>query len=90
MKTTCKYCNKLIDMLIIDKNIGAYYNSKREIVCYDCMINEEILLKFLIIFHDGSSHELKIFCKNDKKLNQNREFLKSVLLQYKNVREVRI
>lgn len=40
-KIQCAICLKEINTYMIDKNIGAYFNSKKQLVCYNCMINEE-------------------------------------------------
>lgn len=39
MKKKCKKCEKLVDTMDIGIK-GAYYNSKKEIVCYSCFKNE--------------------------------------------------
>lgn len=39
MKKKCKKCGKLVDTMDIGIK-GAYYNSKKEIVCYNCFENE--------------------------------------------------
>lgn len=39
MKIACKKCGKLTDPLDISKK-ASYYNSKKEIVCWNCFQNE--------------------------------------------------
>ncbi len=39
MKKKCQKCERLVDTFDIGKN-GAYYNSKQEIVCFDCLKTE--------------------------------------------------
>ena len=37
----CFDCFKKVDTMLIDKESGAYFNSKKQIVCYKCMKKEE-------------------------------------------------
>lgn len=40
MKVKCTYCPKKVDMNLISMSRGAYYNNKKEIVCFDCLKKE--------------------------------------------------
>lgn len=40
MKVKCKKCLKKVDTNLISMSKGAYYNSKKEIVCFQCLQKE--------------------------------------------------
>ena len=40
MKVKCNECKKKIDIFLIDKDKGAYYNHLKQFVCYDCLLKE--------------------------------------------------
>lgn len=40
MIVQCAICRKKVDTMMIDKENGAYFNSKKQIVCHNCMLEE--------------------------------------------------